>query len=79
MDYSIRSRDVDRRRLDDTEAASIRPGRSDDIVRAKRAAQAWQNNNPERTTVPKSMQGDRNPHPLIVRNQLTRKDGSVDP
>ena len=78
MDYSIRSRDVDRRRLDDTEAASIRPGRSDDIVRAKRAAQAWQNNNPEKTTLPKSMQGtkqDRNPHPLIVRNQLTKDDG----
>lgn len=75
MDYSIRSRDVDKRRLDDTEAASIRPGRSDDIVRAKRAALSWQANRPEKTTVPKSMQGDRNPHPLIVRNQETRNDG----
>ena len=78
MDYSIRSRDVDKRRLDDTEAASIRPGRSDDIVKAKRAAQAWQANRPQKTTVPKYMQGtkqDRNPHPLIARNEATRKDG----
>ena len=69
MDYSIRPRATDRRRLDDTEKASFRPGRSDNIVRAKRASQAWTNNNPEKSTVPKYMQGDQSPHPLMLRNQ----------
>lgn len=70
MDYSIRKRSTDRRRLDHTEAQSYRPGRSDAIVRAKRASQSWQANRPQSTTT-RGGKGDRQPHPLIVRNQET--------